>query len=67
MTAPTEARAEIGDLVRDHARGATGVLTDVRDDTPVLRPRWGGTTHEWNAQWVALAVLARRGTWEASP
>lgn len=66
MTTPAKGRAEVGDLVRDTTTGAVGVLTDVRDGNPILRPRYGGGfTGHWPAQWNGLVVVARRGTWHA--
>jgi hypothetical protein len=66
MTTPATGHPEIGDLVRDSAKGTIGVLTDVHGGVPVLRPRWGGgLTGQWPAEWGALLVVSRRGTWEA--
>lgn len=64
MTA--EHPAGVGYLVRDTERSRVGVLTDVRGNTPILRPRYGGGLDEqWPAQWSTVELVARRGTWES--
>ncbi|MGW0880356.1 hypothetical protein [Streptomyces sp. NPDC002671] len=60
-----KARAQVGDLVRDTVRSREAVLTDVQGGVPVLRPRYGGGLGaEWRAQWAAVELVARRGTWD---
>ncbi|MEV5879429.1 hypothetical protein AB0L75_35460 [Streptomyces sp. NPDC052101] len=67
MTAPMRQSSGVGDLVRDTSRGREGVLTDVREGAPILRPRsGGGLAEEWPTSWAAVELIARRGTWEPS-
>ncbi|MFF8506727.1 hypothetical protein ACF064_01440 [Streptomyces sp. NPDC015492] len=63
MTATGDQTPEIGDLVRDQARGCDAVVTDLeRDGQPVLRFRYGaGPT--WNPAPGAVRIIARRGDW----
>ncbi|MFJ7998755.1 hypothetical protein ACIQ7D_16660 [Streptomyces sp. NPDC096310] len=43
----TGQRAEVGDVVED-AQGQRAIVTDIRrNETWVLRPRWGPTTVQW--------------------
>ncbi|MFD8915776.1 hypothetical protein [Streptomyces sp. NPDC059575] len=57
--------ADIGDLIRDTERGSVGVLTDVRDGVPLVRPQYG-TAEPWPTTWTAVELIAERGTWEPS-
>ncbi|MEU3608359.1 hypothetical protein AB0E83_23370 [Streptomyces sp. NPDC035033] len=63
MTSAGEQVPEIGDLVRDQARGCDAVVTDTdTDGRPVLRFRYGsGPT--WTSAPGALGIIARRGNW----
>ncbi|MEU9110590.1 hypothetical protein AB0D04_02015 [Streptomyces sp. NPDC048483] len=58
--------AEVGDLVRDLARGVEAVVTDVRDGVLLLRRRYGGGLfpEPWAATDGAVRILARRGAWD---
>ncbi|MET8507546.1 hypothetical protein ABZV60_23270 [Streptomyces sp. NPDC004787] len=60
----SDAKPEIGDLVRDQARGCDAVVTDFQGGVPLLRHRYGGGLADpWPAQPGTLVVIARRGTW----
>ncbi|MFJ8253278.1 hypothetical protein [Streptomyces sp. NPDC094466] len=57
----TGQRAEVGDVVED-ARGQQAIVTDIRrDETWVLRPRWGPTKAQWEtAEPDSLRVVQSR-------
>lgn len=63
MSARDEWTPEVGDLVRDGARGENAVVEESGDGDLVLRPVFGGAP--WTPQALGqVRVQARQGTWE---